>query len=82
MYDSGGEALAVGGGAEPVMGLEATGEFALIRSSDRAADAGDRFVGVQEHDGGVFGAELGQVRHGRQPGGGVEQPHQVAGGEV
>jgi hypothetical protein len=37
---------------------------------------------VQEQDGGVLGAELAQVGHGGQAGGGVEQPYQVAGGEV
>ncbi len=41
------------------MGLEAAREVALIRPADRAPDAGDGIVGVQEKDGGVLGAELG-----------------------
>jgi len=64
------------------VGLEAPGKAALIRPANRAPDAGDRLIGVQEQDGGVLGAELAQVGHGGQPGGGVEQPYQVAGGEV
>jgi hypothetical protein len=79
------------------MGLETAGEAALVGPADRTADPGDRLVGVQEQDGGVFevvgeaadgieavelGAELAQVGHGRKPGGGVEQPDQVARGAV
>jgi hypothetical protein len=64
------------------MGLETAGEAALVGPAGRTADPGDRLVGVQEQDGGVFGAELAQVGHGRKPGGGVEQPDQVARGEV
>jgi hypothetical protein len=60
------------------VGFEAAGEAALVGPADRAPDAGDRLVGMQQPDGGVLGAELGQVGHGRQPGGGVEQPDQVA----
>ena len=67
MGGSGSEALAVGGGAEPVVGLEAAGEVALVRPAHRAPDAGDRFIGVQEQDGGVLGAELGQVAMGGSP---------------
>src|SRR6266566_3886589 len=69
MCGSGGEALAVGGGAEAVVGFEAAGEAALVGPADRAPDAGDRLVGVQEQDGGVLGAELAQVGHGRKDGG-------------
>src|SRR5207237_8117015 len=79
---AGGEPRAVSRRAEPVVCLEATGEIILVRPADRAADAGDGFVGVQEQQGGVLGADLGQVGHGGQAGGGVEQPHQVAGGKV
>jgi beta-glucosidase len=37
---------------------------------------------VQQEQRGVLGADLGQVGHGRQAGGVLEQPDQVAGGEV
>lgn len=37
MGGSGGEALSVGGGAEPVVGLEAPGEAALAGPADRAS---------------------------------------------
>src|SRR6516165_11576549 len=49
------EALAVCRRAQAVVGLEAAGEVVLVRPADRAADAGDRLAGVQEHDGGVLG---------------------------
>ena len=62
MRGSGGEALAVGGGAEPVVGLEAAGEAALVGPADCAPDAGDRLIGVQEQDGRVLGAELAVAR--------------------
>jgi len=38
MNGPGGEALAIGGGAEPVMGLEAAGEAALVGPADRAPE--------------------------------------------
>jgi hypothetical protein len=56
---AGGEALAVGGGAEAVVGLEAAGEAALVGPADRAPDAGDRLVGVQQEKGSVLSPELG-----------------------
>jgi hypothetical protein len=34
-------------------------------AADRAPDGGDWFVGGQEQSGGVLGAELGLVGHGR-----------------
>src|SRR5690348_15820950 len=39
MGGPGGEALAVGGGAEPVVGFETPGEAALVWPADRAPDA-------------------------------------------
>lgn len=44
MCGFGGEALAVGGGAEAVVGFEAAGEAALVGPADRAPDSGDRLV--------------------------------------
>src|SRR6266581_9699494 len=82
MGGSGRETLSVGGGAEAVVGFETAGEAALVGPADRAPDAGDRLVGVQEQDGGVLGAELAQVGHGGQPGSSIEQPDQVARSEM
>jgi hypothetical protein len=57
--------------------LEPAGEVVLVRPADRAADAGDRGVGVQQQHRRPLGAQLGQVGLGRQPGGVLEQPYQV-----
>jgi hypothetical protein len=62
--------------------LEAAGEVILVGPSHRAADAGDRVVGVQQQHRRPLGPDLGQVRLRRQPGGVLEQPHQVRGREV
>jgi MFS family permease len=69
-------------GGEPVVSAEAPGEVVLVRPSDGPADTGDRLIGPQEQVRGVLGAQPGQIRHGRQAGGGLEQAHQVPGGQV
>ena len=45
---AGSETCAVGGGAEPVVGLEPAGEVVLVWPADLPADAGDGLVGVQQ----------------------------------
>ena len=79
---SGGEPLSVGRRAEPVIGPEAAREVVLVRPAHGSPDGGDGLIGVEQQDGGMLGAKLGKVGHGGKSGGGLEHPHQMAGGEV
>jgi raffinose/stachyose/melibiose transport system permease protein len=76
------EPFPVGRGTQPVVSLEAPGEVILIRPAHGAPDAADRLVGMQEQDGRVLGAQLAEVGHGRQSGGRLEEPDEMAGGEM
>jgi hypothetical protein len=64
------------------MSFEAAGKVALVRPAHGTPDAGDGLVGMQEQDGGVLGAELGEASHRGAPSGGIEQPDQIARGNV
>src|SRR5215213_7961948 len=77
-----GEALSVGGPAQPEVRLEPASEVVLVGPANSLANLTHRFIPVQKHLGCRLHSALGQVCHGRQTRRRFEDPQEVAGGYV